>query len=357
MDIHRCRFIPYVPHAINAVAFSHPSSPHAKDKGPSALRLAVGRANGDLELWNPLKGHWVQETIFRGGKDRSIEGLAWTQDPKETDERGNKLAGRLRLFSHGYSATITEWDLEQAKPARHAHGDSGEIWCMASQPRWQGSDNASESEFKGQHLAAGCADGSIVIFSTADGDLTFKKTLTRPSTKRARVLSIVFQNRNIIVAGYADSTIRVFDIRNGRLLRSVSLGSGPKGKKADILVWSVQTLPDGTIISGDSSGEIRFWDATNYSLFQRIHSHKADVLDIVASADGERLMSGGADARTIVYQLKSGKRGDKQRRWAELSHRRFHTHDVKTMAVFETKMMSIVASGGKEWSPIILIPC
>jgi U3 small nucleolar RNA-associated protein 4 len=348
MDIHRCRFVPYVAHAINAVAFSHPSSAHTKGKGPSTLRLAVGRANGDLELWNPLKGHWVQETVFRGGKDRSIEGLAWTQDPEEEDHSGYKRAGKLRLFSHGYTTTITEWNLETGRPARHTHGDFSEIWCLAAQPRWQSNDGGNDSEYTGQHLAAGCADGSIVIFSTADGDLTFKRTLTRPSAKQPRVLSITFQNRNIVIAGYSDSTIRVFDIRNGQLLRNMSLGSGPKGRKTDVLVWSIRTLPDGTIVSGDSSGELRFWDGTNYSLFQRIHSHKADVLDIVTSSDGETVMSGGADARTVLYQLKGGNKGDKRRRWQELDHRRFHTLDVKAMAVFETKQMSIVASGGKQ---------
>lgn len=359
MDIHRCRFVPYNPQAINALAFSHPPSAELSGRGIPTLRLAVGRANGDIEIWNPLRGAWFQETILRGGKDRSIEGLAWTLDPSEEDEEEEgdakgKTPGNLRLFSVGYSSVVTEWDLQTGRPAQHSSGNYGEIWCLTAQPRWKatkrGKDGKllppAEGEYTGQHLAAGCADGSIVIFSTQDGELRYLKTM-RPSTKRARVLSITFQDRNIIVAGYADSCIRLFDIRNGRLLRTMSFGKGPSGGPKEILVWSVKCLPDGTIVSGDSAGEIRLWDGKNYAMFQRLNSHQADILDIAVSADGKSIVSGGADQRTAIYRLKDGGgKGDLRRRWTELTHRRYHTHDVKALAVYETKDISIVVTGG-----------
>src|SRR4051794_18461089 len=103
MNIHRCRFVPYPPSTINALAFSHPSTNSRKGGPPSTLRLAVGRANGDIDIWNPLKGAWFHETTLKGGKDRSIEGLAWAQEPDEEDENGAILDGKLRLFSIGYS--------------------------------------------------------------------------------------------------------------------------------------------------------------------------------------------------------------------------------------------------------------
>lgn len=356
MDIHRCRFVPYPPHAINALAVSPPASTNAQRQDPSSLRLAVGRANGDIEIWNPAKGAWLQETILRGGKDRSIEGLAWTQDPDEEDADGHTVPGKLRLFSIGYSTTVTEWDLDQGRPARHSGGNYGEIWCLAAQPRWEAQKSqktkdgksiaATQGANKGQHLAAGCADGSIVVLSTEDGELRYLRTMTRPSAKRARVLSITFKDRNMIVAGYADSTIRIFDIRNGRLLRNMSLGKGPAGDRTEILVWTVKCLPDGTIVSGDSTGEVRFWDAKNYSLFQRIHSHRADVLAIAISADGETIISGGADRRSTLYRLKGVGKGERQGRWVELMHRRFHEHDVKAIAALETDDVSVAVSGG-----------
>ena len=355
MDIHRCRFIPYPPAAINALAFSHPSTPLSRSKTPATLRLAIGRANGDIEIWNPLKGAWFQESILRGGKDRSIEGLVWTNDPEDVDQHGLKSAGRLRLFSIGYSTAVTEWDLATGRPARHSTGNYGEIWCIAAQPRpisgtydGNGKQTASVDVATGQYqdIAVGCADGSIVLLSTADGDLQFKRTLARPSKKKARVLSITFKDRYTLVAGHADSTIRVYDIRGNQLLRSMSLGAGPVGGPKEILVWSISCTIDGTIVSGDSTGTVRFWDGKQYTLLQRIVGHGADILDLAVSADGQCVFSGGMDRRTTVYRRTDPSQKGSPYRWKEVAHQRLHKHDVKVMASYENKNMSIVASGG-----------
>lgn len=355
MDIHRCRFVPYPPSAINALAFSHTSTPNSPSKGPPNLRLAIGRANGDIELWNPLKGAWYQESIFRGGKDRSIEGLVWTQDPEDVDKNGDKIAGKLRLFSIGYSTAVTEWDLASGRPARHSAGNYGEIWCMAAQAKAHVSKLATngfeeptteEAESQTQNIAVGCADGAIVLLNTTEGDLRFSRILARPSKKRSRVLSITFQNRDTIIAGHADSTIRIYDIRNTQQTRNMTLGAGPRGGPKETLVWSVKCLNDGTIVSGDSTGTLSFWDGKNYSLLQRIKSHDADILDIAVSADGQSIFSGGMDRRTTLYRRTGNDRSGKELRWAKMAHQRFHKHDVKAMATFETKALSVLASGG-----------
>lgn len=362
MDVHRCRFVPYPPSAINALAFSHSSSLTTSSKGPPTLRLAIGRANGDLEIWNPIRGAWHQESIIRGGKDRSIEGLAWTQDPEEEDKNGFKVPGKLRLFSIGYSSSVTEWELATGRPLRHASANYGELWCMAAQPRLPSTEKDDTKTVNGielgtmryQSIAVGCADGSIVILSTADGDLQFQRTLTRPPKRQARVLSIAWQNRNTVVTGHADSTIRIYDTRNGQQIRQMSLGAGPQGGPKEILVWSVKCMVDGTIVSGDSTGTVSFWDAKNYSRLQRITSHKADILELAVSADGETVFSGGMDRRTSLYRRTAGSRPGEKRRWAEIAHQRFHSHDVKAMAVFETKRISILASGGLDTTPVIV---
>ncbi len=361
MDIHRCRFVAYPPSAINALAFSHPSSQKTPGKGPSSLRIAIGRANGDIEIWNPLRGAWYQEKILRGAKDRSIEGLVWTQDPEEVDKDGNISPGRLRLFSIGYSTAVTEWDLGTGRPARHSAGNYGEIWCTAAQPKGQllktperavRDQTKEEEESQIQNLAVGCADGAIVLLSTADGDLRFTRILARPPKKKSRVLSLTFQNRHTIIAGHADSTIRIYDMRNGQLVRNMTLGAGPKGGPKETLVWSVKCLLDGTIISGDSTGTLCFWDGKNHTLLQRIKSHDADILVIAVSADGQSVFSGGMDRRTTLYRRTGSGRPGESHRWAKITHQRMHQNDVKAMATFETKGLSVLVSGGNA----ILLP-
>ena len=344
--------MPYPAAAINALAFSHTPCLADSGRGPATLRLAIGRANGDIEIWNPSKGSWFQESILRGGRNRSIEGLVWTQDD---DSDGAVVQGSLRLFSIGYSAVITEWDLALGKPKRHSGGNYGEIWCLAAQPRpsLSGADGlvqeppSKEIQTEAQKIVVGCADGTLVIHTTMDDDLQFFRTLARPSGKKSRVLCVTFLSREIVVAGYADSTIRVFDVRNGLQIRSMSLGAGPVGAPAETLVWSVKGLVDGTIVSGDSTGEIKIWDGKTFTLVQRIKSHLADVLTVTASADGETIASGGMDRRSIVYRRVGT---SNKRRWAEICHQRLHSHDVKVMACFETKHLSVLASGGKDSS-------
>ena len=343
MDIHRCRFVPYPASTINALSFSHSYISQGQKTAPP--RLAIGRANGDIEIWSALNGSWLQETIIRGGKDRSVDGLVWTQDPTEEDAAGKTVIGKSRLFSVGYTTTVTEWDLEKGQPLRQASGNHGEIWCLAAQPALQSSTkgtNGAQGQWQGQNLITGCTDGALVLYSTKDDDLQLQRVLVRPSAKKAKIISVAFQDRNIVVAGCTDSTIRIFDTRNGTTLRNMSLGSGPSGGPKEIIVWSVKVLRNGNIVSGDSTGELRLWDGKTYTLAQRIKGHKQDILSLATSFDGTTIFSGGMDRRTVVYkQVGKGKS-----RWAEVAHRRYHTHDVKAMASFEHKSMSIVVSGG-----------
>lgn len=115
----------------------------------------------------------------------------------------------------------------------------------------------------------------------------------------------------------------------------------------------MKCLPDGTIVSGDSTGEVRFWDGKNYSQLQRIQGHEADVLCLAASHDGQMLFSGGMDRRTVVYRL-TDRQGSKRKTWASVARRQYHTHDVKAMASFEGGKMSVVASGGVDTMPVVI---
>ncbi|KAI2476189.1 hypothetical protein Ptr902_12465 [Pyrenophora tritici-repentis] len=344
MDIHRSRFVPYPPSAINALAFSHPEAEHGQQEQDS-LRLAIGRANGNIEIWNPAKGSWLQEKVFYGGKDRSVEGLAWTQEPDERNAHGKIVPGRLRLFSIGYSSSVTEWDLITGLPARHSDGNHSEVWCFAAQPRQKNMAKGAKELHMRQKLVAGCADGTIVLLSTEDNDLTFERFVSRATNKKARALSITYKDQNTVLAGFADSMIRVFDTRNGNVIRSISLGSGPSGGPKEILVWKVKCLPNGDFVSGDSTGDIRIYNGKNYSQVQRISGHEADVLDLAVTRDGCSIFSAGMDRRTCLYTSKKGQSGQSGK-WRKVSHQRHHEHDVKTMATYEGNKLSVVVTGG-----------
>lgn len=353
MDIHRCRFVPYPPSAINAVAFSYPTVTKSQRGAP--VRLAIGRANGDIEIWNPLNGIWHQETILHGGKDRSIDGLVWVTEPDQILQDGTKLIGKSRLFSIGYTSTVTEWDLEKGRPKKQASGMHGDIWCLAAQPlvTAKHGDKSANKVQGGRKLVAGTMDGSLVLYSIDDGDLRFDRILVRSPQSRTKMVSIAFQDRNIIVVGCSDSAIRVYDMRTGAVLRKMTLGSDLSGGNKSIIVWSVKCLNGRDIVSGDSTGQVCIWDGKTYTQAQRLQTHSQDVLSLATSADGSVIVSGGMDRRTVLYRKTSGATA----RWSKVWHRRYHSHDVKTMASFEGNGMSVIVSGGLYMLPISVVRC
>ncbi|KAI9832602.1 MAG: U3 small nucleolar RNA-associated protein [Phylliscum demangeonii] len=184
--------------------------PHTTSTKPTSsdLRLALGRAKGDIELCNPLDGAWVHESWLRGGKDSS-------------------------------ASDIHRVDLTRGPPSRHSDENYGEIWCLAAQPRPPSSLVAADDPPESQQDA-----------EPPTQDLVYKRLLAAKSTAKARVLSIAYRDRAVVVAGCANSTMRVLDTRSGQL----SLN----------------------------------------------HNHRADILDVAVSADGQMVFSGGMDQRTTA---------------------------------------------------------
>ncbi|KAF5001658.1 hypothetical protein FGRMN_964 [Fusarium graminum] len=348
MDIHRCRFVPYKPSAINAIAFSHPKTRSALQA--TLARLAIGRANGDIEIWNPSNGSWNQELIIPGGKDRSVDGLVWVNEPDQDLGDGRVVAGKSRLFSIGYTSTVTEWDLVTGRPKRHASGQHGDIWCMAAQPAGADKVGLGVDNQDSTKLVAGTIDGELVMYSIEDDDLRFQRVLLRSPTKKAQMVSITFQSRKVAIVGCSDSTIRAYDITKGHMLRRMTLGSDLVGGSKDIIVWSLKCLPNGNIVSGDSTGQVCIWDGKTYTQTQRMQSHKQDVLSLAISADGTSVLSGGMDRRTILYKQNNGAGS----RWSKVWGRRYHDHDVKCMASFESGKISVVVSGGPDANPVVI---
>jgi len=99
---------------------------------------------------------------------------------------------------------------------------------------------------------------------------------------------------------------------------------------------------------------LKIWDAQNYSLVQRLKTHNADVLDIATNAAGTMILTCGVDRRTVAYVPQSNNASSRTQRWYEVRHRRFHEHDVKAIASYESKSLSIVVSGGMDTVPIVL---
>ncbi|KAL6946505.1 hypothetical protein ACO0RG_000658 [Hanseniaspora osmophila] len=325
--VHRARFVDFQQGNITALAFSHVSN--SEKLTPSDLRLAVGRSDGQIEIWNP-RNSWFQELTIPNGFDRSIEGLVWCNEPNEP----------LRLFSIGGSTVVTEWDISTGLPLKNYDCNAGVIWSIAI--------NRSQTR-----LAVGCDNGSVVLIDISGGK-GYLEHVALLQKQESRVLTITWKNDQFVIGGCADGRIRIWEADSsstqtgskqfyGRLLHTMKVD---KSKKESTLVWSVLYLPlKDQIVTGDSTGAVKFWDFKYATLVQSFKTHSADVLCLTTNASNNSVFSAGVDRK--IYQMKLETKS-KTVSWAVTANRLFHNNDIRSIASFESKGADLLVSGGVE---------
>ncbi|KAJ3289037.1 U3 small nucleolar RNA-associated protein [Rhizoclosmatium sp. JEL0117] len=354
LQIHRCRFVEYVPSAINSLSFI--------SKDVKRPLLACARANGDIEIWNPISWH-IERTIPGITGAGSIESIAWIpvvdedddeDDDDEDDVEGDdQSAGKKpqqpkkkpqktlhtpRLFTAGLDGFITEWDLVTLAPISRVESGGGAIWSMAVSP-------------SGKEIAIGCEDGCVRIFEVApvgsQDSVVYKAACDRQDN---RILSVAFHpTKPIISAGSSDSCIRSYSTQNYRLLHRLTVDTGKR--REETLVWALTYLPSGTLVSGDSIGAVSFFDDESHTLMKSVKSHYADVLCLAAGSQGDVVYSSGVDRRVLQYRLT--KKPLFRQNWVLSGDRRFHSHDVRALALCETKPIDSLVSGGMDATFVI----
>ncbi|CCE72839.1 Piso0_000437 [Millerozyma farinosa CBS 7064] len=326
MDIHRCRFVDYTPHTITSLAFSHKSDPNKPV--PNDLRLAVGRSNGDIEIWNP-RYNWTHEMTLPGSRGCSVEGLCWAVNDDEPSPR---------LFSIGGSSVVTEWDLSLGTPLKNYDCNAGVIWSL-------------DVNRLGDKLAVGCDDGAVVIIDISGGIGSLEHDFIC-QRHNVRVMSVSWFSDDLVIGGCGDGRVRCWGTskeNKGRLLSTMRVD---KSKTESTLVWSVLALPaKKQFATGDSTGSVKFWDIESFTLLQSFKVHDADVLTLACDHKQEILFTAGVDRKIHQFDLITSK--NKVSKWVHSFNRLLHSNDVRSMAVQEGKGYNFLVSGGVERSIVI----
>ncbi|KAJ2760376.1 U3 small nucleolar RNA-associated protein [Coemansia sp. BCRC 34490] len=354
MQVHRCRFVDYVPQAINAIEYAPRSSTHPY--------VAIGRANGDIELWQ-AKENLVYVKTLPGIVNGSLEAIAWAHrtsltaeeielfdNEKERAQFKRQLKEKApRLFSAGLNSVIIEWDLGKLGPKAAIDSYGGAVWCMAT--------NHAQTK-----LAVGTEDGHIRIFDIMDNQLAYQHCFDKVSS---RILSLAWSHDDkTIVTGSADSCVRIWDANTRRTAARMTL---PREGREHTLVWAVTVLKSGAIVSGDSRGHVVFWDSAMHVVQQDFKALGADVLCLTSDSDGNTVFASGVDPKITQFKLFVGgkmaanvaaadNKQDEQspiktlnarnRKWQLAGIRRYHTHDVRALAVSSHLKTDLLISGG-----------
>lgn len=125
---------------------------------------------------------------------------------------------------------------------------------------------------------------------------------------------------------------------------------------------------DGTIISGDSLGHVKFWDSRTCTQLHSFQAHGADVLALSINPEGKAVYTSGVDQKTVQFSLveTNSSTSSARLRWTQSSSRRVHSHDVRALVswppytplpskyqrTYPIDMVPILASGGLDMSVV-----
>lgn len=139
-------------------------------------------------------------------------------------------------------------------------------------------------------------------------------------------------HESFLVGGLALSSAMVWDASTGNIVTKLGVH---KSRTESTIVWSVATLPDGTIVTGDSTGRVTFFDArTRIPLTDgtfRAHAASSDVLALCVGPDGRTVYSAGVDQKVAEYTRIDA--NNARGRWIHIASRRLHAHDIRALAL------------------------
>nr|XP_022336993.1 U3 small nucleolar RNA-associated protein 4 homolog [Crassostrea virginica] len=293
--VHRVRFFEYQPKAIQCIVY-----------GKEINRVALSRSDGSIELFD-LKNDWYQDKVIPGSESKSIETLCWQGE---------------RLYSGGLDGDVVEYDLKKLEPKASASSNAGPVWCLTT-------------DSHGKFLAAGTEDGCVVLFDTDYHSLQYYRSFDK---QEGRILSIAWNTSlEVILTGGVDN-MRLWSVKSGHAVQRMTLGRLDKHKET--IVWCVAILSDMTLVSGDSRGRTIFWNGKQGTQIKSFQMHQADVLCLAVHESEKQVFSSGVDPKVVQFQYTTTSRESDWNMWVRTKIWYQHTHDVRTLAVTPTEVIS-----------------
>eukprot|EP01117_Protostelium_nocturnum_P003544 TRINITY_DN1464_c0_g1_i2.p1 TRINITY_DN1464_c0_g1~~TRINITY_DN1464_c0_g1_i2.p1 ORF type:complete len:442 (-),score=101.17 TRINITY_DN1464_c0_g1_i2:40-1365(-) len=233
-----------------------------------------------------------QDWVISGGKDASI--FLWKPEGSENwsvdcefsvaDRRGHtgkitslSVEGNI-LVSSSSDKTIQIWDLE---------GDSS--WSKSTILNTKGVNYAQLKD--GKILA--CCGKEIFCY-----DAETKQNVVNMRGHQGRISTLQSRYDQIVSAG-SDGTVRMFDIRSGKNVRTIkSTSSRISNGTTNCLQWD-----ENKVICGNKDGAIRIFDMISGERINKLEGHHSSVTCL--QYDGCKILSGSLDRSLRLWNFRS----------------------------------------------------
>lgn len=229
-------------------------------------KLAVAW-NDSINIWDMPLGHCTQTLKGHRG---SVESLA--------------LLAEDTLASGSGDGTIKVWKPSTAACLRTMIAHTGRMTCHTMVQALAGI---------GEEGSLASDDGTVRAWN-ANG-ICFRLLVGPDLTA---VLSLAVVSGHTIAAGYANGTIRVWDLSTGACLRALNHF---RGLRTDVLVM----MPNGRLVSGGQDAIVRLWDLNTGEPLLELVAHSESVYCLCVLDDG-RLVSGSKDKTIRVWDTDTG---------------------------------------------------
>jgi WD40 repeat protein len=328
-------------HGVRAVVFS-----------PNGQILASSSAEPTIRLWNisdgrcwkTLVGHqgWVWSVAFSpdgqilasGGDDATIK--LWDVHTGEclrtllghSDELRSvtfRQDGRI-LISGSMDRTIKLWEVQTGQCLRTLVGHENWIWAIAFNPTHQ-------------IIASGGEDRTVRLWSLGNSqclrvfqgyaNTIFSLAFAPPSNVPESMASYTADSPDLLVGGYFDKVVRLWNVRNGQSIRF---------RGHTDAVRAVALSPDGQLLAsggGIADPTIKLWTVRDGQCRRNLLGHTNEIWSVAFSPDGQTLASGSTDQTIRLWSTLTGQC---------LKILAGHTHWV--MSVAFSPQQAILASAG-----------
>ncbi|KAL3916261.1 MAG: hypothetical protein SGILL_005257, partial [Bacillariaceae sp.] len=383
VHIHRLRHLQYHPTAVTAMAATNKDGYVAIARQDGSFQLKV------LGVLQEYRNRYISHLTTVAEIPPPIQetpalvptSMCWVENSDD--------AAPLCIAA-GPSGNLWTIDWEHSEMTSIVQSGGGGVFDLVTcQNSNTDDDNASASSSL-PFVAAACQDGSVRIWkvgngSSGDEDLAVSGNATKQSnisdpplctvpSMGSPILSLAWRLvsqkeqkksgssvkstvlQTVLFAAVADGTIRKYQVdiirsdyresstkqasqyeyKVGKIKSMTRMTVESKGRRTATKVWSLRLLSDGTLIAGNSLGQVQFWNSQTGTLQQTVlqSSLQADVLKIVATADESKVFCSGVDSR-VVCIARSGTAADggTASPWKLVAVQRPHSHDVKAMVL------------------------